>query len=202
MVNMFRPRSDISEGGRSSRLRNPEFAAKHKVRFLTKHKMRFRSKIKVRFLYFRTFSTAHIFLRYYHSVIFDFFNFFNLSISFAAKTLCLCLCLFNSFVFDSNGVQYLSKSYSVFVKNIIQYLSQLWRGMALVSVSCLPDCTLSHSHPISKLPEWQSQNTSDSEFYGTMKNFKSQLSGKKYLSHWMYLQHNSKYCKTNTALDI
>ena len=48
-------RSDISEGGRSSRLRNPEFAAKHKVRFLSKHEMKFRSKFKVGFLYFRTF---------------------------------------------------------------------------------------------------------------------------------------------------
>ena len=59
-------RSDISEGGRSSRLRNPEFAAKHKVRFLSKHEMKIRSKFKVGLLYFRTFATAS-----FQSEVFD-----------------------------------------------------------------------------------------------------------------------------------
>ena len=102
-------RSDISEGGRSSRLRNPEFAAKHKVRFLTKRKMRFRSKIKVRFLYFRTFSTAS-----FQSEVFDLMISPNSkrNIVFLYLYLPVCIC-----------------------QNTILYLRQLCRGIVLVSAA-------------------------------------------------------------------
>ena len=137
------PRSDISEGGRSSRLRNPEFAAKHKVRFLTKKKWDFVQRSRWDFFISELFQIC---LTYYVQLSLCSIWLListTLSASCAQNSLHL-FCIWQQWIYKC----ICQKHNSVFVTIVARH-----RTCASWCQDCpqCPDCTLSHSPTISRM---------------------------------------------------